>query len=81
MLYEFLCFGLPFGESAAGDPYAVYTAIKKYNVTYPKFMKDESAKNLINSLLLKNPKQRGGMTFDKIKSHDFFKGFDWTALM
>lgn len=81
LLYEFLCYGLPFGENASGDPYAVYTAIKKHNVTFPKFMKDEQAKSLINSLLIKQPKQRSATTFDKIKQHPFFKGFDWSALL
>lgn len=44
-------------------------------------MKDEHAKNLISALLLKDPKQRATATFEKIKAHDFFKGFDWHALL
>jgi cGMP-dependent protein kinase 1 len=81
LLYEFLCYGLPFGESASGDPYAVYTAIKRHNVTFPKFMKDEQAKNLINALLIKNPKLRSATTFEMIRGHGFFKNFDWNALL
>lgn len=81
LLYEFLCYGLPFGESASGDPYAVYTAIKSHNVTFPKFMKDEQAKNLINALLIKNQKLRSATTFEMIKGHSFFKDFDWNALL
>jgi serine/threonine protein kinase len=81
LLYEFLCYGLPFGEGASGDPYAVYTSIKKHNVSFPKFMKDEHAKSLITSLLVKQPKQRSTTTFDKIKQHPFFKGFDWTGIL
>jgi hypothetical protein len=44
-------------------------------------MKDDNAKNLINALLAKNPKQRSTTTFENIKAHPFFKGFDWTALL
>ena len=73
LLYEFLCFGLPFGDSASTDPYAVYTDIKKHNVTFPKFMKDHNAKNLINALLIKNPKQRSATSFQMIREHSFFK--------
>ena len=65
ILYQFLCFGLPFGENSSGDPYAVYTAIKKGNLSFPKFLKDENSRKLINSLLIKNPKQRSGTTFEK----------------
>jgi hypothetical protein len=44
-------------------------------------LKDENSRKLINSLLIKNPKQRSGTTFEKIRKHEFFKNFDWAGLL
>lgn len=81
ILYEFLCFKLPFGDNTDGDPYAVYTSIKKNGLSFPKFFKDEKAKKLIASLLNKDPRKRGEFSFEKIKKSDFFKGFNWSKLL
>jgi hypothetical protein len=38
----------------------------------------KSAKNLIGQLLDKsNPNNRLGGSFDNLKKHEFFNGFDW----
>lgn len=80
LLYEFVCYELPFGETTSNDPYAVYSSIKKNTLLYPVFLKDEKVKKLIGLLLTKNPKQRANLNFNKIRSHDYFKGFNWEAL-
>jgi hypothetical protein len=41
----------------------------------------KSAKNLINQLLDKNnPNNRLGGSFDNLKKHEFFNGFDWVLI-
>ena len=81
MLYEFLCFKLPFGEDTDGDPYSVYSSIKKTGLSFPKFVRDGDIKKLIVRLLEKDPRKRGEITFDKIKKSEFFKNFDWNSLL
>lgn len=76
-----MCFNLPFAEAVENDPYSIYTSIKKTNLAFPKFMKDDKAKKLIWQLLAKNPKQRGELNFEKIKKDEFFKGFNWSGLL
>jgi hypothetical protein len=44
-------------------------------------MKDKDAKELINCLLIKDPRERGRLTFEKIKRSAFFKGFNWRKLL
>lgn len=45
-LYEFLCGYVPFGEEAE-DPYEIYEAIMKTEITFPNYCKDKKAKKLI----------------------------------
>ena len=50
-------------------------------VVFPKFMKDDQEKMIINQLLEKNPSDRienGG--FKKIKELKYFEGFKWKDL-
>ena len=45
-------------------------------------MTDEKVKNLINFILVKDPKMRSQIvSFDKIKKHDYFSEFNWNDLL
>jgi hypothetical protein len=65
----------------------IYDQIMTSNLEFPHFMKDTShtlmkpAKNLIAQLLDKsNPSNRLGGSFNHLKSHPFFNGFDWVKI-
>ena len=68
LLYEFVCGKLPFGENVHGDPYNLYSIIKKGKVEFPKYLHDEKVKKVINFLLVKEPALRAQqVNFEKIK--------------
>ena len=78
-LYEFMCGGLPFGESAE-DPMDVYLAIVNAKLTFPKFCKDRDFKNLMIQMLSKNPIKR--LTkIKQIKNHVWFQNINWDELI
>jgi|JI9StandDraft_1071089.scaffolds.fasta_scaffold469097_1 cGMP-dependent protein kinase len=82
LLYEFICGRLPFGEHIHNDPYTLYSMIKKDKVSFPKFVSDEKVKSLINFILVKDPKSRStGVSFEKIKKHEYFAEFSWSDLL
>jgi protein kinase A len=64
------------------DPMKTYSKIMAGKINYPAhFSKD--AINLISRLLEHKPTKRLGVVkggADLIKSHPFFKGFDWEAM-
>lgn len=74
-LYEFLCGGVPFGESCE-DPMDVYTAIINDNINFPNFVKDNIFKHLMKQMLRKNPLSRLS-NFSQIKAHPWLEGFEW----
>jgi cGMP-dependent protein kinase len=74
-IYEFMCGGVPFGESC-DDPMDVYTAIVNNELNFPPFVKDSSFKNAMKALLKKNPVSRVG-NMSQIKAHPWFDGLDW----
>ena len=78
-LYEFLCARVPFGDEE-DDPYRVYSEILDLKITFDveHSTPSEFAQSLIKQLLRKHPETRG--TFDSLKKHDFFSGFDWEGL-
>ncbi len=78
-IYEFMCGGVPFGESC-DDPMDVYTAIVNNELSFPPFVKDNSFKNAIKSMLRKNPVSRI-CNLSQIKSHPWFEGFDWVIFI
>jgi len=56
----------------------LYQRIIEEDLNYPKFF-DKCLKSLLDGLFQKKPEMR----FDakEIKAHDWFKGFDWNALL
>ncbi|CAD8190052.1 unnamed protein product [Paramecium octaurelia] len=79
-VYEFICGGLPFGEEAE-DPFEIYKEIIKKPISYPHFMSDKSAKPFIEQLMNKIPEVRLGGSYTTLKSHAWFKDFDWEKLL
>ena len=77
-LFEFICGGVPFGETAE-DPMEIYISIINNKIVFPLFVKDKEFKNLIKNMLEKNPMLRL-TTFDGIKRHIWFNGFNWEEL-
>ena len=70
-LYEVLYGRPPF---TSRNPSGIYDKILHSRLKFPKAI-DEKAKNLIESLLVKDPEKRIGIK--KIKKHEFFKDVDW----
>ncbi len=77
-MYEFICGGVPFGESCE-DPMDVYMAIINDDITFPNFIKDNSFKQLMKLLLRKNPISRL-INFSQIKQHPWIEGFNWVRI-
>ena len=78
-MFEFICGGVPFGETA-DDPMEIYISIINDKITFPSFCKDKEFKNLIKLMLEKNPLNRI-TTIDSIKKHIWFNGFNWEELI
>jgi cGMP-dependent protein kinase len=78
-LYEFLCGGVPFGETLE-DPMEVYLAIINDDLSFPNFSKDNNYKNLMRSMLKKNVLTRIS-NLNQVKSHPYFEEFDWEGLI
>jgi hypothetical protein len=65
----------------------IYDQIMSNPLEFPSFMKDTShplmrpAKNLIAQLLDKtNPNNRLGGSYQHLRNHPFFAGFDWVFI-
>jgi len=78
-MYEFICGGVPFGETA-DDPMEIYISIINDKISFPPFCKDKEFKNLIRLMLEKNPLKRI-TTLDSVKKHIWFNGFNWEDLI
>ena len=78
MMYEFMCGGLPFGENV-DDPIDVYKMIIYSNLKFPSFIKDKEFIDIVKKMLSKLPIVRLGSLIH-IKSHPFFKGFNFEEL-
>lgn len=84
IFYELLAGKNPFIEIDTEDMKEIYDQIMTNSLEFPNFMKDsshilmKSAKSLIAQLLDKtNPSNRLGGSFQNLKNHPFFSGFDW----
>lgn len=77
-MFEFFAGGLPFGETCE-DPMEIYTAIINEDFAFPSFVKDNSFKQLMKSMLKKNPVSRL-INLNQIKAHPYYEGFDWVIL-
>ena len=56
----------------------LYQKILESELFYPKYI-DKSLRNLLEGLFQKNSKNRFSEV--EIKKHEWFKGFDWNALL
>lgn len=68
--------GLPPFDNNNRD--ALYKKIVEEELVYPIFI-EKNLKNLLEGLFQKKAEKRFGAK--EIKSHEFFKGFDWKALL
>lgn len=76
-LYEFMCGLVPFGEDSE-NPFEVYKLISSQTLIYPPYFKNKNAQKIINQLLDRNPNARmGGDSYNSLKAHIWFDGFDW----
>ena len=78
-MYEFICGGVPFGESAE-EPMDVYLAIINEKLIFPNFCKDSDFKLLMQQMLTKNPLKRMSK-LSQVKTHIWFNGFNWEDLL
>ena len=78
-MYEFICGGVPFGESA-DEPMDVYLAIINDQMNFPNFCKDNDFKLLMKQMLTKNPISRLSK-ISQVKNHVWFNRFSWDDLI
>ena len=80
MLFEFLCGGVPFGETEE-DPYTIYEKVLERKLVYPNFIDHRlPAKAFIEQLLNKNPALRTGGSIDNLKGHQWLNTINWVTL-
>lgn len=77
-MYEFVCGGVPFGEGCE-DPMDVYSDVLSNELNFPKFVKDNHFKQLMQGMMRKNRVSRI-CNLGQIKSHAYFAGFDWVFI-
>lgn len=80
LLYEILCGRTPFFSKNREE---VYNRIENAELRFPRHLSPEVV-SLIQGLLDRNPKTRLGQGpggISEIKSHEFFEGMDWDALL
>ena len=78
-IYEFICGGVPFGESKE-DPMDVYLSVINDDLSFPNFVKDNMFKNLMRNMLKKNVLTRL-CNLSQIKSHPYMESFDWVNII
>ena len=74
-MFKFACGKLPFGNNVS-DPMDIYQSIINSEVKFSSFMTDTSVTSLLIKLLSKNPLSRL-YKFVIIKTHSYFKDFNW----
>ena len=82
LIYDLFTAKTPFFADNVGK---IFENILNLNIDWSHFNNietpDEDAKDLIKKFLVLNPKERwGDKNFEQIKSHKFFKDFDWDNL-
>lgn len=78
VMYELMCGGLPFAENSE-NPYEIYEEIIKNPLVFPNFLKDKNAIDLMSQLMNKMPEMRLGGSYEELKSHSWFDGFQWVV--
>jgi serine/threonine protein kinase len=75
MLYEFICFKVPFGDDLT-DPLKVYKQVIKDPVKFPKFLDSKmEAKSIMLKMLNRNAAARG--TPKLLKAHQWLAKFEF----
>lgn len=77
-MFEFMCGGVPFGESC-DDPMDIYSCIINNEISFPPFIKDLNFKGAIKAMLKKSPTSRL-CNLNNIKTHPWFDEVDWVLL-
>lgn len=79
MIFEMKCGFLPFGENCE-DQEEIEFEIKNSTLEIPEFIEPQ-IKEVIEKLLSKNPIKRMEGGFEKLKSMEWFKDFDWVLFI
>lgn len=82
LIYEMLCGSSPFAHES-NDQMAICRRIVKGRYSYPSWMRDRDAKDLVNKLLCQKVSsrlgcKRGGV--QEIFDHKWFRGVSWQSL-
>ncbi len=80
MLFEFMCGYCPFGEEAE-DPYEIYQEILSGKLEVPEYMKDQKALSMMKRLLNQQPEKRLGGSYANLKTHKWFRHFDFVYFL
>ena len=78
-MYEFLCGGVPYGEDLE-DPFEINEVILKSRALKYPHCENKLAISLIETLLSKLPVRRLKGSYSNLKSHEFFKGFNFVSI-
>ncbi|CAD8202308.1 unnamed protein product [Paramecium pentaurelia] len=78
--FELMCGEVPFAGNEDDDPYIIQEAILNGRVEYPQFLKDFKAIKLMDQLMNRTPELRLGGSYDALKVHSWFDGFQWEEL-
>ena len=79
MLYEFICGQVPFGEDEE-DTYAVYEKVLRDTLVYPRTLSQHfPARNLIETLLNRNPSARTAGGIERLKGNRWFHDVNWVG--
>ncbi|CAD8178751.1 unnamed protein product [Paramecium octaurelia] len=78
--YELMCGEVPFGGDEEDDPFIIEEAILNEKLEYPQILKDFKAIKLMDQLMNRTPELRLGGSYDALKVHPWFDGFQWEDL-
>jgi len=82
MLFEFVCGGLPFANDEE-EPSVVCAAVLKDQLLFPSWYRDSDGRNLIEGLLLRDPRKRLGAGPNgcaDVRGHPYFRIADGGGL-
>ncbi|CAD8086198.1 unnamed protein product [Paramecium primaurelia] len=78
--YELMCGEVPFAGDEEDDPFIIEEAILNGKLEYPQILKDFKAIKLMDQLMNRTPELRLGGSYDALKVHPWFDGFQWEDL-
>ena len=80
MLFEFMFGAVPFGEDES-DPYFIYEKVQERDLKFPQWVDNKNKiKEFISQLLSKNPSNRLGGNFEKLRTHTWLIGINWEKI-